>query len=235
MAGYEEYAAPPALRALVACTWQDSAALDRPRLVIPDGCVDLLWQRGLGLSVVGADTGPVLHEPFGTVTYGIRLRASAAGAVLGMPASQVLDQQVALAEIWPSATAAARQLEGGVRDPFEALTRLVAEHASEPDPLVAAAARLLCAHGIPVAQAAEHLGVSERTLHRRMTASVGYGPKMLARVTRLRRLIAAPAGPLAERAITAGYASQSHMSDEVHRLTGLTPVRFLEDARLTAA
>ena len=41
--------------------------------------------------------------------------------------------------------------------------------------------------------------------------------------------------PLAERAAAAGYASQAHMSDDVRRLTGLTPVRFLEDARVTAA
>jgi methylphosphotriester-DNA--protein-cysteine methyltransferase len=35
--------------------------------------------------------------------------------------------------------------------------------------------------------------------------------------------------------LAAGYASQAHMSDEVRRLTGATPVRFLEDAVLTAA
>jgi len=40
---------------------------------------------------------------------------------------------------------------------------------------------------------------------------------------------------LASRASAAGYASQAHMSDEVRRLTGTTPVRFLEDAQLTAA
>lgn len=126
------------------------------------------------------------------------------------------------------------ELAEGVRGPLEVLGDLVGEHAGAPDPLVAAAARLLGAHSVAVAQVADALGVSERTLHRRMTASVGYGPKMLARVGRLRRLITTT-GPLAERALAAGYASQSHMSDEVHRLTGLTPVRFLEDARLTAA
>lgn len=234
MAGYEEYAAPPALRALVACTWRDTAALDRPRLVIPDGCVDLLWQPGIGLSVVGADTGPVAHDPLGTVTYGIRLRASTAGAVLGGPASEVLDQQVPLADLWTDTDRAAEELSDGVRAPLAVLADLAAAHAGEPDPLVAAAARLLGARSVGVARAADTLGVSERTLHRRMTASIGYGPKMLARVGRLRRLVTT-SGPLAERAVTAGYASQSHMSDEVHRLTGLTPVRFLEDARLTAA
>jgi AraC-like DNA-binding protein len=54
-------------------------------------------------------------------------------------------------------------------------------------------------------------------------------------VARLRRLVALADEPLAARALVAGYASQAHMTDEVRRLTGLTPVRFLEDAVLTAA
>jgi methylphosphotriester-DNA--protein-cysteine methyltransferase len=54
-------------------------------------------------------------------------------------------------------------------------------------------------------------------------------------VARLRRLVAVRRGALADRAYAAGYASQAHMTDEVRRLTGLTPVRFLEEATLTAA
>ena len=77
--------------------------------------------------------------------------------------------------------------------------------------------------------------MSERHLHRRTVTAVGYGPKLLARVARLRRLVAVAGGSLASRAFEAGYASQAHMGDEVRRLTGLTPVRFLEDAELTAA
>ena len=68
-----------------------------------------------------------------------------------------------------------------------------------------------------------------------MLTSVGYGPKMLARVARLRRLIAQTDDSLAIRALNAGYASQAHMNEEVRRLTGTTPVRFLKDATLTAA
>jgi methylphosphotriester-DNA--protein-cysteine methyltransferase len=58
---------------------------------------------------------------------------------------------------------------------------------------------------------------------------------MLARVARLRRLVALTDDSLASRALEAGYASQAHMNDEVRRLTGTTPVRFLKDAALTAA
>jgi AraC-like DNA-binding protein len=229
--GYQEFAPPAALRQLVACTWRDASTLDTPTRVLPDGCLDILWQPGLGLlSVVGADTGPVLHEPLGTTTYGVRLRASAAGAVLGVPASELLDTQIPLTAIWPGVEA----LDAG-QDPLRALGDLVAGRAAEPDRLVAAAAGLLGVHGLRVSQVADRLGVTQRTLHRRMTASVGYGPKTLARVARLRRLVASSPGPLAERATAVGYASQSHMSDEVQRLTGLTPVRFLEDVRLTTA
>jgi methylphosphotriester-DNA--protein-cysteine methyltransferase len=70
---------------------------------------------------------------------------------------------------------------------------------------------------------------------RRVLAAVGYGPKMLVRVARLRRLVALSGDSLASRALEAGYASQAHMNDEVRRLTGTTPVRFLKDAALTAA
>jgi len=104
-----------------------------------------------------------------------------------------------------------------------------------PDPLVVAAARRLAVHQPRISIVAADLGVSERHLHRRWAAAVGYGPKIFARVARLRRLVALPDVPLAERALIAGYASQADLTDEARRLTGMTPVRFLEDARLTAA
>ncbi|MGP0049955.1 MAG: helix-turn-helix domain-containing protein [Solirubrobacteraceae bacterium] len=104
-----------------------------------------------------------------------------------------------------------------------------------PDLLVAAAATRLGRPGVSVTSVAADLGVSERTLHRRTTAAVGYGPKVLARVVRLRRLVAAADESLSRRAFEAGYASQAHVNDEVRRLTGMTPVRFLKDAALTAA
>jgi methylphosphotriester-DNA--protein-cysteine methyltransferase len=106
---------------------------------------------------------------------------------------------------------------------------------AEPDPLITAAMRRLVVPEARVATVASDLGVSERQLHRRITAAVGYSPKVLARVARLRRLVGVRAETLADRAYAAGYASQAHMNDEVRRLTGLTPVRFLEDAALTTA
>ena len=82
---------------------------------------------------------------------------------------------------------------------------------------------------------AGELGVSARQLHRRVSDAVGYGPKMLQRVLRFRRLQALPPAPLVELALEAGYADQAHMTAEVTQLAGVSPVRFLKDRAPTAA
>ncbi|MFD2025652.1 DUF6597 domain-containing transcriptional factor [Promicromonospora aerolata] len=239
---YRELAPPTGLLPVVACLWEHDAPPGHEQRIIPDGCVDLVRLDG-ELVVVGADTGPVVVPPRAastSCTSGIRLRPGAAGAVLGLPASEVRDQRVPLADVWPDAgPALAEALD--LADPsgrLDLLARTVLHREAERDGLVAAAARRLGTPGSRIAGVAEDLGVSERHLHRRTVAAVGYGPKMLGRVARLRRLIGLSSGapsPLSERAARAGYASQAHMSDEVRRLTGRTPVRFLEDAALTAA
>jgi AraC-like DNA-binding protein len=232
---YREFRPPAGLRRVIACVWQSDVLVEGVQRVVPDGCVDLVW-LGDRLIVAGADTGPVVWEPVGAPVCGIRLRPGAAGSVLGVPADQVRDRQVPMAVVWPEGQALADALatvDAAAR--LRLLTEAVLRRRAEPDPLVIAAGPRLANSQARVAGVAFDLGVSERQLNRRMTAAVGYGPKFFARVARLRRLVALPAGPLAERAVVAGYASQAHMNDELRRLTGLTPVRFLEDARLTAA
>ena len=123
---------------------------------------------------------------------------------------------------------------GTSRRVLRLLTEALLHRKAGPDPLVDAAVSRLSNCDARVAAVADDLGVSERHLHRRVTAAVGYGPKFLARVIRLRRLVALSAGSLADRAHVAGYAGQAHMTAEVRCLTGLTPVRFLKDATLTA-
>jgi AraC-like DNA-binding protein len=232
---YREYLPPAGLERVVACAWESDVLIAGTQRVIPDGCVDLVW-FGDRIVVVGADTGPVVWEPVGTAACGVRLRPGMAGGVLGLPADEVRDQRVPLTSLWPQAaelTEALAAADQAAR--LRLLTKAVLHRHAEPDPLIGAAMGRLVAPEARIATVASDLGVSERQLHRLITAAVGYGPKVLARVARLRRLVAGQAGSLADRAFAAGYASQSHMNDEVRRLTGLTPVRFLEDAALTAA
>ena len=82
---------------------------------------------------------------------------------------------------------------------------------------------------------AAKLRVSTRQLQRRVGDAVGYGPKMLQRVLRFRRLQALAPAPLAELALDAGDADQAHVTAEVTQLVGVSPVRFLKDRTPTAA
>jgi AraC-like DNA-binding protein len=236
-ASYREYASPAGLSDVVACLWENDVVRDRPQLVIPDGCVDLVWFGVEGLKVVGADTGPHTVVPIGSTVTGIRLRPGAAGSVLGIPASEVRDQRVNLSEVWGADAAATSDLMAAATPArrLGLLTREVLRRQATPDPLVVAAADALSRPAARVGDVAEDLGVSERHLRRRTLTAVGYGPKTLARVARLRRLIALDGEELAVRAVLAGYASQAHMTEEVRRLAGSTPVRFLKDAALSAA
>lgn len=237
VATYREYRPPTGLEPVVACLWENDAVLHRGQRIVPDGCVDLIWLGGSGIEIAGADTGPRIAGPARAAASGIRLPPGAAGAVLGVPASEVVDQQVPLDLLWAGLAecldAAMAEADAGQR--LRILAALVLQRRASPDPLMVAATRRLSEPGARVATVAEDLGISARSLHRRTVAAVGYGPKMLGRVARLRRLVASAEQPLAERALDAGYASQAHMGEEVRRLTGTTPVRFLEDAVLTAA
>jgi transcriptional regulator GlxA family with amidase domain len=76
-------------------------------------------------------------------------------------------------------------------------------------------------------QLARQLGFSERQLRRRFQTSVGYGPKTVQRVLRLRRFAACAQADLARSALIAGYSDQAHLTRECSRLTGLSPTQFL--------
>jgi AraC-like DNA-binding protein len=80
---------------------------------------------------------------------------------------------------------------------------------------------------------AEQLGVSDRTLRRRVRDAVGYGPKELHRVLRfhrfLKRLDDLAAGRTTLSAIAAelGFADQSHLGHECLRLSGSSPAQLV--------
>jgi AraC-like DNA-binding protein len=238
---YREFAPSSDVYSLVACRWMRHAADDESSdsiLVLPDGCVDLLWREGeLMLAGLDRTARPSPVSP-GERILGLRLRPGVAGAVLGMPASEVLDVHVRLEELLgPSARDLAERLgeTEGDDEAFELLEETIGSRIEGgPDHLVLAATRRLGFPGSRVDRLAESLGISERQLRRRFNQSVGYGPKTLDRVLRFRRLVAqsgalaAGESDLARVAADLGYADQAHMTRDCLRLSGLTPVQLAE-------
>jgi AraC-like DNA-binding protein len=222
---------------LVACTWEQATTNQHEQQIVPDGCVDLIW-TGERLGIAGPDTrARVVTLAPGSRLVGARLRPGTAGAVLGLPASELCDCSPDAADILGRDVAAAllEALAWG-QDPHALLLRAVElRGVREPDPLVAAAVRALARPRARVGSVAAELGLSARQLQRRVGDAVGYGPKMLQRVLRFRRLQELAPAPLAELALDAGYADQAHMTTEVTQLSGLSPVRFLKDRTPTAA
>ncbi|MFF8989128.1 helix-turn-helix domain-containing protein [Streptomyces sp. NPDC014983] len=216
-----------------AVVWTNEPVADpaAARPVLPDGCLDLLWD-GERLLVAGPDTRPYLPEGPARRWAGVRLRPGTAPVLLGVPAYELLDQRVELADLWPVARVCRlRDRMAAAADPATALEGIAldaAARAPAPEPWVHRLVRRLD-EGRPVAATAAELGLGTRTLHRRCLGAFGYGPKTLARVLRLRRALAlARAGvPYAETAIRAGYADQPHLAREVRELAGMPLGRLL--------
>jgi AraC-like DNA-binding protein len=221
---------------VISCTWEQTSERDVDQRVVPDACVDLIWS-GERLVLAGPDTGPrLVRVPAGARLVGVRLRPGAAGAVLGMPASELCDVSLDAADVLGRDTVdPVLEALCAAADPQAVLAGALGGPEAAADPLVRAAIAALSRPGARVAGVAAELGLSARQLQRRIAAAVGYGPKTLQRVLRFRRLQALSDGPLVQRALDAGYADQAHMTAEVTRLTGLSPVRFLKDRTPTAA
>jgi AraC-like DNA-binding protein len=230
---YREHRINGGLERWVECAWT-RAGPDGHGRIVPDGCMDLIFSPSRGLLAVGPNTTAFLAPLRGDeAIVGVRLHPGAAPPLFGVQAPALLDAREPAHRLWGDD---ARRLEdqlGQAESATERARLLVAFLSSrataEPDPLVRAAARRLGSKR--VAAVAEELAVSERHLRRLVSAHVGYGPKLLARVLRLRRALGAlrAGADLAEIAFDAGYADQAHFSNDCRELAGVPPGRFLQD------
>ena len=237
---YREGPAPPDLAPWVACTWELRAGPDgHVHRVLPDGCMDLLWDDASGLHAVGPNlTAFLAGMAPGAVVAGVRMRPGGAPPLFAVPAEALREATVPAAELWGDD---ARRLAGGLagdRGPAERVGRMLAwlgaraRRAPRPDPLVTEVARRMAADPrTSVGRIADDEGIGARHLRRRVVAQVGYGPRRLARVLRLQRAVALaeaePDAGLSELAFRAGYADQAHLSHECRDLAGVPPSRLL--------
>jgi AraC-like DNA-binding protein len=239
---YREFRPRGELAALVACTWErEVVSAEETAHILPDGCVDLVWDGDERLYAAGPDTGPFATELHpGSVIVGLRLRRGLAGGALAHPANELRDARVPLEALWGrDASELAERLadaEGTGRKRAileDALVRRL-PRIDEPDPLVLRAIGELGKPAARVSSLSEAVFVSERHLRRLFHEAVGYGPKTLDRVLRFQRFlsrgpaVASGAEDLAGVAAELGYADQAHLTRECVRLAGLSPRRLVE-------
>jgi AraC-like DNA-binding protein len=233
---YVEVLPPPALRRFVEHLWVHRIEGPPPpegRRLLPDGRINLVWASGLGVQISGPQTRYTRPSDIPLMlVFGATFRPGAAPHLLRTPASELVNEHLALEAVYPRLAARIDARLHHAADPGEALAAFADElerslRATDgPDPAVSHAVRLLNDTSATIAEVATRAFVSERELQRRFTEKIGYGPKTLQRVLRFQRFmqhIAVPRAELAGAAALAGYSDQSHLTHETRRLAGLTP------------
>ncbi len=200
---YEEYAPPPELTPWVAVGWRIRTSVPFELRILPDGCMDLI-----GDDVIGSfSQAGIARLDAGSDSHGIRFHPGGFPALFGVPASELVDLRVPVADVVPG---------------FRSLRRLAAE-AGRPDPVVRAATA-----APDVRALARDTGYSERHLRRRVLAATGHGPKRLARIARMQRLLrSGRVENWARSAVEHGYYDEAHMASDVRALAGATPHALL--------
>ena len=244
---YREYAPPRLLAGHFLCLWTQSTTSchsEYAQRVLPDGCIDIVFINDEAPIVVGPWVQPfVARLPIATEIVGARWHPGRAPSLLGLPAAELLNQSVALRDIWSlklSSSLEQVSQQAGLsarRSLLEnMLLRLLAD-APPSDTIVNASIQWLARHPHGrVAQLSRWIGISDRQLQRRFSSSVGYGPKAFQSVLRLQRLLhfvgrPIPGGNLAELSAEVGYSDQAHMTREVQRLSGCPPTVLFQSAR----
>jgi AraC-like DNA-binding protein len=253
---YREYPPHPALAAHVECMWAARVPAQAPgaihtHRVLPDNCVDILWQDGGQPGyAVGMMSTAILVESAGggqQRTVAVRFKPGAAGLFLGAPLHALTDQRADIDLLWGRSDAerladALWACELSDRERISVIEhRLLlqlqkaAATVSPGDALVRAALRTLDASGgsLRIDDLALRLGVSRQHLAARFRDKVGLSPKLYARICRFRRATAAlktaPAGTpdWAQLALECGYFDQSHLIHDFQEFAGGAPQSFL--------
>ena len=241
------FAPADALRGLVVCCWALDGVDAEPKQDVPDGCVDLLFAFGdrVEASVIGVATRARSPSRPAPHVLGVTLAPGEALSILDVPLHELRDRTIPLAELWPRAPglldemAAQRTIDVRVAVLQEALAQRARRSRVAGSLRVRRGLRRLSeARGhLRISALAGSLGVSERQLERLFRERTGLGPKEMARVARMRSLLAHLAtgrpSDWADLAYAFGFADQAHLIHEFQALTGKSPQRYLGDADAT--
>lgn len=247
---YSEHAVPNDLADVVRCVWSlegNAPSCEAvPEPVLPDGCAELILNRGLPFEE--AHAGGWREQParflHGQITRAIHLRPAGIASIIGVrfqphgayalfgPPGVITDGRVVLADLSPTAdemlSTALDGSEPGVRiaaviDRLRTFPRHPVERAVTD--LVDALLR--SAGEGPIGDLKAEAPLSTRQIERRFLAVVGLRPKIFARIVRMRRLVdvlhQGDGASFASLAHAAGYYDQAHFNRDLKAFTGLAP------------
>ena len=239
---YQEYPPCTALAPYLACLWtchvqpQGQALSHR---VLPDNCIDILWQDCDPLGGVAGMMSSVIEVPFARPvrTVAVRFKPGAASYFFDLPLHELIDQHPSLTDLWTDGLAGrfadalwARPLSDlqAVAIIERLLLQRLRASQRRPGMVEAAVGAIEQSRGtIRIEALADGLGVSRQHLASQFKARVGLPAKLFARVCRFQHASQAirqgPPPDWAALALDLGYYDQPHMIHEFQELGGGTP------------
>jgi AraC-like DNA-binding protein len=214
--------------------WEHAGAA-RAHRILPDGCMDFLFDLETGTSrVIGPmSVARLVSTPERARVFGVRFRPGIAPRLLGETAASFLDDSAELS-LFRGGHFAALGAELSEARTFDARRAVVTRALSEPgarirpfDSRVRRAVELMEAAGGrgTLRNVASELGMGERQLERLFVENVGHGPKLFARIVRMHHVIGLASRARlrqAELAAYAGFSDEPHLLRELKALTGVT-------------
>ena len=242
---YQEHPPCAALAPYLACLWTchvQPGAQPISHRVLPDNCIDILWQDCDPLGGVAGMMRSVIQVPFvrPVRTIAARFKPGAASHFFDLPLHELIDLHPALTDLWTDGLAErfADALWSRPLSDTEAVAvieRLLLQRlrASRHRPgLVEDAVKAieLSRGAIRIEVLAATLGVSRQHLASQFRARVGLPAKLFARVCRFQHAsqVIGNGAPRdwATLALELGYYDQPHMIHEFRELAGSTPQSF---------
>lgn len=246
---YREFAPDPRLRQFVECYWFSKISVNQNgfRAILPDACSDFIFNFGAPIIYkgslqatvndhrafyVGIQTKPSYTSVDGvTDLFAVRFRNEGAWALLRRPMHEFVDGVVALRDLEE------HEMDGLAEAMAEATTlsrisllesALLKRLANTTcDYLTARLGQNLLAD---IAGASRHLGVSTRSLERKIADRTGLSPKKYLRLARFRRAVnelPGHRGSLMEFAWDMGYYDHAHLVKEFRELGHCLPSKFV--------
>lgn len=180
----------------------------------------------------------VLDTSQASSTLGVQFKPGCASAFFGVPAGELTDMRVALADLWGAQAGEIRERILGAPSPDLAIAlveRALLSRLRRPllmHPAVAHAVAAIDA-GPAIARIAEirhETGYGAKRFIELFRDSVGLAPKTFSRVRRFQSVIdrLAHGGRVGWAALAAdsGYSDQPHLNREFRRMAGVTPTAY---------
>ncbi len=243
---YQEHPPCPALAPYLVCLW---TCLVQPEgqpvvhRVLPDNCIDILWQDCDPLGGVAGMMSCAIHVPVARPvrTVAVRFKPGAAAYFFELPLHELMDAHPPLDALWDPALSRRIADDLWTHSLTDAQARAVLERILLQRLRTSACRPGLVEHAVDIIAAtrgavridtlAAALGVSRQHLTNQFRTRVGLGAKLFARVCRFQHASArlrsiGAQQDMAALAIDLGYHDQPHMNHEFKALSGVSPQLF---------